>query len=124
MGQWPFQVDLASTGMKCTWLDVASAAASAIMQLSGSGSVSHSALSPCLALLECLSSSHPLKVLAALQRMSLLTPTECASRVLSGEAQLKAAIPLSGLSDFKAEPGECEHHLSHHLPPLANCASC
>lgn len=99
------QVDLAGSGTKCTWLDVASAASSAIMQFSGPGTVCLAALSACLGLLECLAVSYPLRVLAAVQRMPLFSPSESAGRIMSGEAQLKAAIPFSNLSAYDAEAG-------------------
>ena len=96
---------MAGSGAKCTWLDVASSAAAAIMQLPGPGSTSHAALSACIGLLKCLSGSHPLRVLAAMQRMPLLTPSESSNIAFSGEAQLKASIPLADLSAYNAEAG-------------------
>lgn len=107
-------MDVAESGMKLSWLDVTSAAATAIMQLSaGPGLASHSALPCCLSLIESLSTSYPLKVLAAVQRMPLFILSESASCILSGEAHLKAAIPLSDLSAFNAEMGSSEYTREH-----------
>ncbi|KAG1679511.1 hypothetical protein FOA52_011111 [Chlamydomonas sp. UWO 241] len=100
-------VDLAGSGAKVTWLDVAVSAASALAQLAAAGLPAAHAFAAALQLLRQLSHRHPFRVLAALPRIPALCPSSDPPSGMACEAGClpRGCAPLVTLPRLPADAG-------------------
>jgi hypothetical protein len=102
-------VDLAGSGAKCGWVDVAGASAAVLVRLTSAGggqtSTPLDAAASCLRLMAALVKGQPLRVIGALQHIPVLAASaQALGPAFAGEeTQLTSSIELSSLSSYNAE---------------------